>query len=117
MDLFHSVKQIERIPLAVVDVPLAEEMIKKYGIGISHALTCAVAIRIGAHEIHSLYKDMHDPSLVEYLKSIHGIQICRPQQVVETTYQPELERAYRDAFKKLKNHHIDVLQQLTEAHC
>jgi len=117
MDLFHSVKQIERVSLGAVDARLAEKISQEHSIGISHALTCAVAIRIQAQEIHTLYQEMFIPALITYMKTVHGIQIFAPTASTELMYSGELEQYYQDAFRRFRSTNIDLLAHLRGQHC
>ena len=117
MDLFHSLKQIERVPLTTVDARFAEKISQEHRIGISHALTCAVAIRTGAQEIHTLYQEMFIPALITYMKTVHSIQILTPTASTELMYSGELEQYYQDALRRLRSTHIDLLTHVRGEHC
>lgn len=113
MDVLHSVKNIERIPLSTTDAKLAVEFSKKFGLDISNALSCAVAISQKANEIHTYYQTLIDSKVRELLKNHYDIVISSPLILNELQYtEKELERHYQDALSVFKKAGINLIDHL-----
>lgn len=107
MDLFHSTKNIVRVPIKPEHLDQATSLADKYKIHISNALTCSVAISSRADQIHSLYKDFRNKQLLEFLLE-KGIEVCKPESVSEETYlEKELEKYYNVALKLFQKKKIE----------
>ncbi len=115
MDRFYSMKQINQVPLERQDVESAIKFLDQHSdISFQSAYTCAVALRIGAAEIHSLYKDLHSESIVQFMRS-KNVLIQKPSEVDERSFpEPELEATYQDALSHFKKAHVDVLDFLND---
>lgn len=115
MDVLHSVKNIERIPLSTIDAKLAIEFSKKFGLDISNALSCAVTVSQKANKIHTYYQTLTDSKIRELLKNRYDIAISSPPILNELRYtERELEQHYQDAlsvFKKANTNLIDHLHK------
>lgn len=110
MDVFHTVKNIDRIPLCVEDTKVALSLTEQFGFDISNALTCAVAISQKASEIHTGYQDLLRSDVGIFMKNQYGIEIKIPPAGQEQLYTEEgLEQYYRDALTSFRNHGINLL--------
>lgn len=113
MDVFHSVKDIQRIPLDVRDIDTTKAFVETLHLNPSHAQMCAVAVRLQVPVIHTLYAQLLDPVVVEHMHTEHGILMQKPSAGTETVFpEPKLEDAYQDAFRLLRTRNIDLLQTL-----
>ena len=113
MDVFHSVKHVERIPLSTTDVKLAVEFSKKFRLDISNSLSCAVAISQEANKIHTCYQTLIDPKVREFLKNRYNIAISSPPITNELQYiNRELEQRYQNALSIFKKAGINLIDYL-----
>ena len=112
MDVFHSVKSIDRVPLSKEAAGLALTLATEQGLEMSNALTCAVAISEGAHEIHTLYKNLLKPTVVAYLKKERNIIATKPPNASEITFpEPGLEKAYQDTLQLYRERKLNLPDQ------
>jgi hypothetical protein len=111
MDVFHSVKNIIRVPLNADDAQRALLIHRKHNLHMSNALTCAVAIAQQAQEIHSLYDEFRRPEVVSYLQQDFGITVTLPSSEDEQRFSEELERYYRDALVTFRSARVDLSAQ------
>ncbi len=113
MDRFYSIKQINQVPLERSDAERAIKLLDLHsGISFLSAYTCAVAMRIGAAEIHSLFKDLHADSIVQFMQS-KNVLVQKPSLSKEQSFpESELEVTYQDALSHFKKAHVDVLDFL-----
>ncbi len=107
MDVYHSVKNIIRTPLRVDDTEMALKISKEFGVHISNALTCSIAIRERANEIHSFYLEFKDDELGKFMKSF-GVLICVPGHTTELEFTDGLEDLYKSALKKFRDEEVDL---------
>ena len=110
MDVYHSVKSVIRVPLRADDSEMALKISKEFGIGLSNALTCAIAIREKADEIHSFYSEFEKEELTVFMDSF-GIKITIPSSLEEKSFDEELERLYQVALKKFRDSSVDLVTQ------
>ena len=110
MDLFHSVKNIIRVPLNYVDMALAETTGKTYQMSASSALSCAVAVREQA-VIETIFPDLLSASVREGLAKQYGLAIGRPSpEGVELSYsEGDLEERYQETKRYFIEHHVKLL--------
>jgi len=107
MDVFHSIKNIERIPLTTADAKMALEFSAKYEVSIDHALSAAVAVRTGVQEIHSCDEEFLKSNICEYLKQERGIDVRTPIGSEESAYDSVLEQRYQTAMERFRCTGID----------
>lgn len=109
MDLYHSVKNVTRIPLETDDAKEAIMLSEKLGINISNALTCALAIKNQADEIHSFYQEFDNQKLKGFLKT-KGVAVITKlnNQTEKTFFEPGLEGFYQDSLAVFKKEKINL---------
>lgn len=109
MDVFHSVKNIERIPLDKINMILAAELSEKLGLETSDALTCAIAIIHKADAIHTFYPDLLKDSAKAHLQKEYGIAVMQPVAQSEEKYAEQgLEDSYQKTVDKFKQEGINL---------
>jgi hypothetical protein len=116
MDVFHSVKNIDRIPLSPDLVAKAHDLSshrwwgRTFGYEISNALTRAVAHTSRADVIHTRYRDLLRETALEC-----RIPAMLPPPGIELVYpEPDLENHYQTALQKLRADGIDLLKMLMQ---
>lgn len=98
MDVYHSVTNIQRVPLTPENAEMALSIHKDLGIDIANALTCAVAVIHNANEIHSFYKEMKQTAVKQYMHEKFGIAVSYPEAGGELNFpDAELESYYQGA--------------------
>lgn len=108
MDVYHSVKNVDRVPLNNTDAENALQISKDLGINISNALTCAIAIRTKSDEIHSFYSEFKKENVAQFLKS-HGIIINNPSSEKEDSFSEDnIEVYYQNSLQSFKDNVIDI---------
>lgn len=108
MDVYHSVKNIERTPLTASDAKKALEIANTYQIHLSNALSIAIAVDRKAAEIHSFYPDFQKPQIVELLKTA-DIATPTMRELEEKQFEEQnLEQCYQDALNTFKKHRIEL---------
>jgi hypothetical protein len=113
MDVFHSVKNIERIPLDKTNMALAAELSEKLGLETSDALTCAIAIINKADAIHTYYPDLLKDSMKAHLQKEYGIAVTQPIAQSEEKYAEQgLEDSYQKTMEKFKQEDINLYDLL-----
>lgn len=113
MDVFHTVKNIERISLSFVDTKLAMDFSEKFKLDISNALTCAVAISQNANIIHTYYHSLLATEVKKFLKGIYSVEISSPATKEELKYsEKDLEKFYQDALTVFRRNKINLLDHL-----
>jgi len=111
MDVYHSLKNVDRVPLNNEDSENALKISKDLGINISNALTCAIAIRTKANEVHSFYSEFKKGNVVHFL-STHGIVVNNPTSEKENSFSEDnLETYYKDSFACFKKCEIDLVSK------
>lgn len=113
MDVFHSVKNIDRIPLSTQDAKRALEISDRIGLDIENALTCAVAIRQSAQEIHTWYPSLLTESVKRFMRENYAISVLSPAIGAEYSY-PEsyLEEYYQGALSAFQKNGVTMTKQL-----
>ncbi len=116
MDVFHTVKNIERMPLTPDMLNGARDwsfkgwVIEKPGYEVSNALTRAAADLAKADEIHTCY-----PDLLRSRETGSPTRVMLPRSGFELTYpEPGLEENYQMALKRLREDGIDLFQMLMQ---
>lgn len=113
MDVFHTVKNIDRVPLSADDAKLALELSESFELDISNALTCALAISRDAHEIHTCYESLLKPEFVRHFDDIYNVDIVKVTAAAENTYaEDDLERHYQDALAAFRQKNINLIDML-----
>lgn len=113
MDVFHTVKNIDRIELTTQDAKLALEIVEKINLDISNALTCAVAVSKNIDFIHTNYKSLLNDSVVSYIKDTYNIDITSSLIGEEKKFPEEsLETYYQDALEIFKKSNINLIDRL-----
>ncbi len=108
MDIYHSVKNVDRVALSVEDSKKALEICGALHIDISNALTCTIAMRVGAEEIHSFYPDFKKDTVVSFLKE-QSIAVNNPAAETEQAFLEDgLEQYYQDALTTFRKWGIDL---------
>lgn len=98
MDVYHSISNILRVPLTRENAELALRIHGEIKIDMANALTCAVAVIHQADEIHSLYGEMTDPTVIRYVRGQFGISVTFPPASNEISFpDADLESYYQDA--------------------
>ncbi|OGN05734.1 MAG: hypothetical protein A2831_03645 [Candidatus Yanofskybacteria bacterium RIFCSPHIGHO2_01_FULL_44_17] len=111
MDVYHTLKNVDRIALSKEDTRKALEISEKLGIQISNALTCAIAIRVKAEEIHSFYSEFKKIEVAELLAS-ESIILNNPSIEIENKFSEDnLEKYYQDALASFRKHGIDLAEK------
>jgi hypothetical protein len=111
MDLFHSVKNVQRIPLFSEDALQALKISQELEIDLSNALTCAIAIRTEATEIHSFYPEFQKEHMQQYLQK-EGIVVNVFLNTNEQSFSdPMLEQCYQEALSCFEKNGIDLTIQ------
>lgn len=109
MDVFHSVKDIDRIPLRTDDMESSLALTKELHLRASDAMTLAVSIRTHTPMIHTLYPSLLTPEVVNFMKEKHGITVQVPDIGEEMTFpEQNLETFYQNALKLLRQRNIDL---------
>lgn len=109
MDVYHSVKNVVRVPLRADDSEMAIKISKEFNIGLSNALTCAIAIREKVDEIHSFYSEFQKSNIKAFLKSF-GVSIILPEEG-EQDFEGSLEDLYQAALKKFQDHQVNLVDR------
>lgn len=117
MDMFHTVKNIERIPLSPMMLQGTRELSVRHwwcanspGFEVSSALTRTAAYARRADLIYTLSSDLLRKTEMGY-----RIPAERPPQGVELVYsEPGLEEHYQVALRRLRVDGIDLLEMLKE---
>ena len=109
MDVYHSVKTIDRIPLNVKDAESALVIQRELGLHMSNALTCAVAIANHCDELHSIYAEFSRKDVIQHLQKQHGIRVTLPSTDKELHF-PEtgLEQFYVDALATFRRWNAEL---------
>jgi hypothetical protein len=111
MDVYHSVKNVIRVPLLPQDARRALELHRELKLDLSNALTCALARRFEAQEIHSFYGELLREDTVAAFQRDFGIHITQPDHAVEQHFSPELESFYRDALAAFRKANVNLPDQ------
>jgi hypothetical protein len=115
MDVFHSVKNIIRVPLNEQDARLALTVHEQLNMHMSNALTCAVAIAHKVNQLHSLYSEFRNDRVRAYLQGTHGILVTLPDTQTESAFgEDDLEAYYRDALDTFRAAGIELSSQFHE---
>lgn len=113
MDVFHSVKNIDRIAIDYRHMEIALGISKQLKLEPSSALSCAIAINLKIPFIHTLYSDLLNENVINYMKSEHNIHVIVPSGNEEANYQEDqLENYYREVINHFKKDNIDLFEQL-----
>ena len=112
MDVYHSVKNVIRVPLRADDSEMALKISKEFNIGLSNALTCAIAIREKADEIHSFYPEFQKEDIKAFMKSF-GVSVGIPAQE-KRFFEENLEELYQNALKKFQKKDINLVSKFHE---
>ena len=111
MDVYHSLKNVDRVPLSPEDAQKAIEISKELGIHISNALTCVIALRTGAQEIHSFYSEFTKSNVLEFLR-VNNVTIKNPESNIEHQFSEQnLEAYYQNALGLFRKLHINLADQ------
>src|SRR3989344_5477852 len=111
MDVYHSLKNVDRVPLNNEDSENALKISKELSINISNALTCAIAIRTKANEIHYFYSEFKKENVIHFL-STSGIVVNNPTSEKENSFSEDnLETYYKDSFACFKKCEIDLVSK------
>ncbi len=117
MDVFHSVKDVERIALTAEDMTMALQIADALSLPVSNALTCAVAVRLKVSVIHTLYPSLLAPAVSEFMKKTYDVAIQKPDAGVEMQFtEPSLEQSYGNALQLFRERKLDLLQILLTQH-
>lgn len=109
MDVFHSVKNIDRIALSVKDAELALKIAKKTKLNMANSLSCAVAITKKVNEIHTVYPSLLASDIKTFMQEGYNITILKPEAIHELLYTEEgLEKQYQEALAVFKKESIDL---------
>lgn len=112
MDVYYSVKNIQRVPLASTDAERALAIHSRLGMGIENALSVAVALTHGADELHSLYGELQSAGMRRRIESEFGLKVCTPTAAREQSFaEPGLERFYQDALAALRAGNLNLPDQ------
>lgn len=113
MDTFHSVKNIQRVPLNSKDMALALKIAQELKIDSSNALSCAVAITQKVDDVHTIYPDLLKQKVRQFMKKNYNIKIIRPKTSGQINYaEKNLEKYYTDALKKFTKKNINLVGRL-----
>jgi hypothetical protein len=117
MDVFFSNKNITGIADNLEEMSFATMIGSKFpDITSSAAITCALAVTRRADEVHTLYKSLLNPKLVEYMKQHYNVEIKIPVAGPEAKFVfqdgNDLEDLYEKALEKFKIHGTDLLSSL-----
>ena len=114
MDVYHSLKNVDRVPLNIEDAEFALKLSNELGINISNALTCAIAIRTKTDEVHSFYSEFRKENVLHFL-SARGIIVHNPNSETEGAFSEDgLETYYKNALAGFKKYEIDLVKQFHE---
>lgn len=109
MDVFHTVKNINRVPLLDEDVTLAKKIQTDTGLAIAHAWSCAAAARHKVTIYHTLYQELLTDKVLKYMQTNHGIAITRPPEDPEQNFTAgNLEQLYQNALVFLRKNNLDL---------
>lgn len=109
MDVYHSVKTIDRIPLNVADAGSALAIQRQFGLHMSNALTCAVAIANRTDELHSIYSEFSREDLIATMQEKYGIRITLPSADQELRFAEQgLEQFYQDALATFRRWNAEL---------
>jgi len=116
MDNFFSLKNIYQVQLAKDSTKKALELTdQNLGLSFVSAYTCATAITSKVSEVHTLYADLLNNSVVEFMKSDHGILILKPFSDSENMFDEEvLEKTYGVALAAFQQENVDALKSLND---
>jgi hypothetical protein len=113
MDVFHSVKNIDRIELLPSDAKLALEIAENLGIDISNALSCAIAVGHQVDEIHTFYPSLMTPQSKGWMAKHYGIAISLPTAHQERKFsEQDLEQYYQDTLLTFRQTATNLIEQL-----
>lgn len=116
MDVFHSVKQIDRIPINQEDAKLALTIMESTGVGFQDALTCAVAVSQKASAIHTVYVKLLSQNVIDYMKEHHQVQLMSPELGEEMNFtEPNLEDHYQHALRLFREKQINLIDKLANS--
>ena len=111
MDVYHSIKNVDRVPLHNEDAKMALKISEDIGINISNALTLAIAMRVKADEIHSFYSEFKKEGVKNFLRE-NGIASKNPSFEKEGSFlENSLEQYYQDSLSAFKQHDIDLVKK------
>jgi len=108
MDVYHSVKNVTRVPLTPPDAESALAIHRETGLDLSNALTCALAIRFGVDEIHTFYPELAAEPIARRFWDKFGIRIAPADAVEEQRFPADLEAYYRDALSAFRAAKINL---------
>ena len=109
MDVYHSVTNILRVPLAPENAELTLTIHKATGLHIANALTCAVAVLHEADEIHSFYAELREATAIEYMQAKYQIRVTVPNSEHELIFaDPQLETYYQNALATFRSAEIHL---------
>lgn len=111
MDVYHSLKNVDRIPLSNQDAENALKLSTELNINISNALTCAIAIRMKADEVHSFYSEFAQDKIISFLTE-NNIVVKKPSSENEKKFSEQnIEQYYQDALSSFRKCEIDLPKQ------
>jgi hypothetical protein len=108
MDVYHSVKNVVRVPLAPQDAEKALALQRQLNVDLSNALTCALALRFAANEIHSFYGELRRDDVMRYVRLELGVRVTQPDAAAEHSFPGELEQYYQDALAAFRNAKVNL---------
>ncbi len=115
MDVFHTIKQIERVPLTAEDAKFALQLSEKLSLDVSDALSCAVAVRQHTEELHTWQSTLLQPTVIEQFQQTSPLKIPWLSAASELRYaEPELETAYQDVLRLFRDHQLNVFESLRQ---
>ena len=112
MDVFHSVKVIDRIPLTAEDSRRAIEIHDRFKLDISNALSCAISIREHVDEVHTFYPSLLESDIVAHMRG-YGVLVKQPPYSDEIVFaEPGLEDHYQKALTMCRAKGLDLVSKL-----
>lgn len=112
MDIFHSVKNIIRVPLTDSLNSVALQIQKGTNLPIANALTCAAAVLSNSDTIHTLYTNLLNVAVQKYLRDKHYITITTPPLGTEQKFtEKNLENNYQNALTLFRAKKINLLKK------
>lgn len=118
MDVFFSLKNIEGLADTTEEMAFAAQLGAKFPVvESSNLISCALAVTRRIDVVHTLYKTLLHPELVDYMAKKYGVKISLPPTTAENTFGENtevhsLEKLYEDALSGFKKGNINILNTL-----
>ena len=116
LDRLFTIASVDQSQISAEVESIAHELRSKLPtLSVYSRFNKATSIVLRCSNIYTLFAEMFDRSVQEYLKSNHGIQVKYPHAEKELAYSdPRLEAFYQSAITQLRTGGVDLLSAIAD---